>query len=250
VTELDLEAELARLTEGRGPLARITELLRLDDRRATGARIIGVGAAATGDIHLDDGSRLELEDLKIITQPAMLNYRIALQLGVDAQLDRKKACQLLIAMREAAEAIELVSSDRAAIDFGVSFLQEATPLEGDMSDQADRWRLFEALSNVEPRHDCELNRTSYARGCRTVVGRDGRQYVRTGWFQRHVRESDWHISPPAIATAIQRVGWVRPGREGRMKATRRSNGQTLIHTFYIVPAGWLEAQLPTEQVTR
>ena len=75
-----------------------------------------------------------------------------------------------------------------------------------------------------------------AAGSTVLVDREGTRYVRTGWFRSYVRrEVGGLYSPAALAAQMERVGWRRPGSQGRVEATSPSDGRSLVWTFYTVP---------------
>jgi hypothetical protein len=89
----NLETELARLTEERGPLARITELCRLGEsgRRAAAVRFYGHGLDAAAELELDDGTVIAFESARMFSSAALVNVVIATGCGVDASLDQARA---------------------------------------------------------------------------------------------------------------------------------------------------------------
>jgi hypothetical protein len=65
----------------------------------------------------------------------------------------------------------------------------------------------------------------------------GTQYIRTGWFRQYVRRELGGVYDAArLATRMERLGWQRPGREGRIMA--RWEDRSLVWTFYVVDSGW------------
>jgi hypothetical protein len=67
---------------------------------------------------------------------------------------------------------------------------------------------------------------------------DGTRYVRCGWYRENVRAHDGTVSALDLAHRMERVGWLRRGTHGRIKATCPTRSQTLVWTFYEIPDGW------------
>jgi hypothetical protein len=115
-----------------------------------------------------------------------------------------------------------------ATELGIEYLQSSGTLDADMADQGDRFRAFEALQKTDPWHEARFVGDDFASACRTLRARDGRSLVRTSWFRSFVRQRDPGLSPPVIATRMQRAGWLRPGGRGKIKATRSGDHPALL----------------------
>jgi len=80
--------------------------------------------------------------------------------------------------------------------------------------------------------------TSIARQCTVLEDRQGTRYVRCGWFLSFVRAAAGAYSSEDLARDMQRVGWGRAGKSGRIKATAPGHTRTLGWSFYVVAADW------------
>ncbi|UGS34248.1 hypothetical protein [Capillimicrobium parvum] len=99
-----------------------------------------------------------------------------------------------------------------------------------MKDQASRWRAFAQLARVDapggpPRHALEDPAT-------------GLRYVRAEWFGEFVAEKTGPGIADAVVRAMPPLGWTKPGREGRVKATQPGGRQTLQWAFFVIPVAW------------
>jgi hypothetical protein len=221
-------------------LEALSDLLGLGNGTATvkGARIVGKGGSASADLYLTDGTAIEFEHLRDVGRPGVLAVEIAAATGATPKLTGPLALRAVSLLRAIAEHEVAYSADELAREWGTTFLQEAQTLDVDMADQQERWGAFCALDQLDPvgtRNSGEAG--SIARACRVLRSHQGHRYVRTGWFRAHVRSED-SIGSAELANRMQRVGWVRPGSTGRIKATNPSMAGGLVWTFYRVPADW------------
>ena len=208
----------------------LTGLLQLDTVgvSVTGARIVGRGSKASCDVYLSDQTEINFESLKDIAMPAHLSLEIAACTGAMPRLKMPQTLHVISLLRTLADHLEVSSADDFAIDWGVTYLQVADVVEVDLSDQAQRWDAFTRMQRSMARVSLVLRDT------------DGWRLVRTGWFRAHVQIEDHTVSPQEIANRMKRVGWVRPGKQGQIKASRPGFPGTLAFTFYRVPPDWQE----------
>lgn len=104
-----------------------------------GARMIGHGSRATVEIDLASGDMMVFETVRDMTRPANVIAEVAACTGVALssfkQAQAVKAVTLVYAL---AERTAGVTENDAAIDWGCSYLQSATTLDVDMTDQQER----------------------------------------------------------------------------------------------------------------
>jgi NrS-1 polymerase HBD domain len=226
------------------PAARLTELLALASvgLHITGARIVGRGGGASADLYLSDGTEITFEKLRDFAKPQVLRIEVIATTGAKPKLNGERAADALVLLRQVAEHQATATADDHAIDWGLTFLQDADSIEVDINDQGGRWAAFELLGGREPMFAAREAATGYAKACVVIVGTDGTRYVRTGWLRAHVRESDPGISPPEIAQRMVRVGWHLRGSHGRIKASAPMRAASRVWTFYEVSSDW-EAQV-------
>ena len=232
----------------------LTALLELEavGLAVTGARIVGRGSSASADLYLSDGSEIMFERIRDIGKPGTLAVEIAACTGATPKLTGPRALQVVSLMRTLAEHVESATADEIAAEWGTSFLSVAEAIDVDMNNQAARWAAFSMLANHDPAAIARVGGVSVARVSRILVGEDGSRYVRTGWFRAHVRAEDGTSSPAEIANRMQRLGWHRPGRKGRIHARRPDLPGELWMAFYIVPPNWettVEASLAGDPLT-
>lgn len=204
----------------------------------TGARIVGRGGSASADLNLSDGSTLTFERLRDVGKPGVLAVEVAACTGATPKLNGPQALRAIALLRALAEHEAAFDGDQVAREWGTSFLQEATVVDLDMADQAQRWGAFAELAAIDPvAMRAAGEATSIASACRVLRHENGTRYVRTGWFRAHVRAEE-SISSTELANRMSRVGWARRGQSGRVKAIRPDLPGELIWTFYSVPEGW------------
>jgi hypothetical protein len=221
-------------------MSTLTDMLELPSvgLSVKGVRIVGRGSAASADILLSDGRTITFEKFSNVGKPSSLRIEVATTTGATSKLTQDQALQVIAWMRIAAEHIETSTIDDIARDWGTSFLAAAEPIDVDMNDQAERWGAFQFLVDHDPVSIARNGGCSIAKVSRVLIGHDGRRYVRTAWMRAYVRSEDASMSPAAIANAMQRVGWHRPGSKGRIIARRPEFSDAVWLAFYIVPANW------------
>jgi hypothetical protein len=219
---------------------RLGELLELPSAglRITGARIVGRGGSASADLYLSDGSEITFPTLSEFANPNRLAVEMGAATGVVLTLKRPAALRALALLRELAKHEETVTADELSVEWGLTFLQAADPVDVDMDDQGQRWGAFSELNRRDPVAAARSEGTSVARACVVLCHLDGTRFVRAGWFRAHVRQEDVTVSPQEITTRMARVGWRRRAGEGWIKATRPGFRDVLRWRFYLVPAGW------------
>jgi hypothetical protein len=189
-----------------------------------GARIVGRGSRSSADVYFDDGSEITFESLRDAARPSTLLPELAASVGALPGLKQQQALKGVTLLRRIAAHQVTFSEDEIARDWGVSYLQAAETLDVDINDQGERWGAFSRLHRTEGRG--------------VLRHRDGSRYVRAGWFCEAVRGHDAAISPHELAHRMERIGWGRRGKTGRIKATAPGRSDTLAWSFYMVPAGW------------
>lgn len=219
---------------------RINELLGLEDEGlcVTGARVVGRGGAASVDLFVNGTQRLSFEQLRDIAKPMTLKTELAAQFGIARKINGDQAIEIVAAINVLAAHEVAFDRDEIARDWGLSFVQAAPAIDADVSDQRERWRAFQYLDGIDPvslRNSGEVS--SIAAGSPMIRDAGGTRLIRTGWFRAHVRAEE-SIASTELANRMQRVGWGRHGKTGRIKATRPDLDGELVWTFYAVPEGW------------
>jgi hypothetical protein len=219
------EASALQTEEARDELEQLWGIDKVG-LKIVGARIVGRGSRASADVYFDDGSEITFESVREAARPSTLLPELAACVGALPGLKQQQALKAVTLLRRIAEHQITFSEDEIARDWGTSYLQTAEALDLDMSDQAQRWAAFEALNRrtegqlVLRHHD------------------DGTRYVRCGWYRDHIRMHDGAVSALDVAHRMERVGWLRRGTHGRIKATCPNRPESLVWTFYEVPDGW------------
>lgn len=221
------------------PAHELTELLGI---AVAAANIYGRGPTASVDLLLCDGAKLTFDRFGDVAKPSTLSAALVTLTGVYKTFKGPEAGRVAAAVFRLARHYRDASADEAAGEMGYEYLRLAPTQDFDMSDQAERWRAFCDLARVSPAWDVGDNRSAHAIASGSVVLIDresGTRYVRTGWFRSYVkREVGGLYSPAALAAQMERVGWQRPGSQGRVKATCPTDSRSLVWTFYTVAAGW------------
>lgn len=111
------------------------------------------------------------------------------------------------------------------------------------TDQGSRWEAFCALKRHSPTREVHSQGPylggTLADGGLVLVDGDGTRYVRCGWFYECVRSQDASAGGHAqIAQRMERVGWKRRGKRGRIKATCKGFQGDLHWSFFVVAADW------------
>lgn len=230
-----------RVEAEQGARAELAELLCLGDLKIVGGTRSAHDTRARVILRLSDESVLDLNPISSYTTAAKLGAEVAMQLGCTPDL-KGKVPTVLALMRTICELREEVTVDNRARDFGLTFLQEAMLYVVDMSNQLDRWRAFRKIADTNPGAEAKAESTSIA-GASIVLHDENRRlrFVRAQWFYDHVRGK----SSPGVADDVVRrmglLGWEKPGREGRIKATQPDGSGSLQWAFYMVPDGWENA---------
>ncbi len=202
------------------------------------ARVVGRGARASADVFLSDGSVMTFETLREVGTVNRLQLEVAACTGALPKLKAAQALRAVALLRAIAEHEQAFSGDEVARDWGVTFLQAAETLPIDLSDQANRWEVFSALQRIDPSGARFRGEAGTVAAASVVLeDRCGIRLVRCGWFRAHVRAED-NVSATEVAHRMQRVGWRRNGKTGRIKATPPGRRGQLAWSFYEIPAGW------------
>ena len=150
--------------------------------------------------------------------------------------------------RYAGRSNELRERDQA-ITWGVDFLRLAAGEVFKFAEQGSRYREWSAIDDHDPDEKTSA-RSAEAYARKSIVAADvptGIRYVRAGWFQEFVRRTGATVAAAEVMGLMLDVGWKRPGREGRIKATDPNGvGKPIVAAFYVVPAGWEDAQEAAE----
>ena len=216
--------ELARPQSGSTPPVQTTEqlaeLLHLPDvgRSIKTARITGQGARASVDLVLDDDTTLMFESVKDFAHPGRMALELAMGAGVEATFKAPQLIKAVTLLRAIADQQAAVTSDDMSRELGCTFLQSATRHDVDFNDQAARWEAFCMLERFDPIASTRRDPVTIAQAS-VVLHDQGTRYVRCSWFGSHFRRENPTASPQEVAHRMQRVGWLRRGREGRIKAT-------------------------------
>jgi hypothetical protein len=222
------------------PLAELTALLALHTvgLRVKGAIVYGRGSKASASVFLSDDGTLLLEPLGSYSAPARLAAEVVSTTGAVPKLKGPDAMRVVALIHKIAKHFEGADRDAAAIDWGSDFLQTAETLSVDIDNQVERWSAFVRLRDTDPVGSARTDNATIASRCIVLVDPNGTRYVRCGWFLGYVRSLVGTRSPQELNVDMERVGWRRPSKSGRIKATSPRTGDTLNWSFYVVPMGW------------
>jgi len=203
-----------------------------------GARIVGRGSKASADLRLSDDTTISFESLRDVGNATRLALEVAACTGATPKLKAPQALQAIRLLRMIADHEETFTSDDIAREWGTVYLDGTAVEDIDFDDQRARWRAFSNMRGLDPAGARRAGTTaSIAAGSVVLRTPDGTRFVRAGWFAEHVREGE-NVSPADIAHRMERVGWQRRGKTGRVKATSPTDGRQIGWNFHIVPAGW------------
>ncbi len=232
-------------------LDRLSDLLALPSvgLSVIGARLIGDGGDAAAYLDLSNGSELVFKSMREMVQPSRLMAEVVATTGALLKLKQPQSMEVVALVRQVARHIRTMGEADEAIEWGVGFLQAATVIDFDVTDQGERWGAFSRLATIDPRVTHRLNGVSVAAASTTLRHLDGSTLVRTDWFRAYVRSIEPRVSPAQVAIQMQRVGWVRRGREGRWLARQPLGPGQHNWAFWLVPKHWEVRGEPARAVT-
>lgn len=220
-------------------LAKLLALDKLEPPLTiTGASLIGDGADAAVWITLSDDTELRFRTVREMTQATRLTAEVVGATGAEPKLNNPAAVRAVSLLKRYATHVRSMSEADEAVEWGVTFLQAAPVLDVDVNDQTERWGAFTKLGEIDPRARNRESNISIPAASLVLRSVDGTRLVRTDWMRAYVRSIEPRMTPTAIATLMQRVGWQRRGAEGRWKATRPGMPGQLNWAFWIVPTRW------------
>ena len=209
-------------------LDELNALLGLNDigRRIDRVSVYGRGTRGIAHLQLDDGDRIVLDPISTYTTVPKLTAEMAVQVGASPELKGPDLTRMLVLLRLLGEQHELHEQSDQASELGAEYLRGAAIAEFEMRDQASRWRAFSYLDSTD-------NQGIVLQDTET-----GLRYVRIGWFEQYVRSLTSPGVPDQIVRAMTALGWSKPGREGKIKATAPDRPARLSWRFFVVPEGW------------
>jgi putative DNA primase/helicase len=224
--------------DARDELAR---MLGLEPHALGVAKVIRYGrdSKARVEIHVTDGSVLELDPIGAYSAAAKFNLEVAIQIGAEPTLKPSHMTRIGTLIRTAGQFCEATTLDDRAADCGISFLQEARTRSVDMNDQTDRFNAFVELAAKNPVLTAGKDDTSIS--SESVVLEDpktGLRYVRVQWFHAFAKAQHAPGGAEDIVRRMSHLGWTKPGKDGRIKATAPGGGDALQWAFFVVSAEW------------
>jgi hypothetical protein len=199
-------------------------------------------SSASAHIYVDNGKAIKLDQLSRFTTTTKLASELALQVGAERKppLKAMDVTRFLRLLHDLAEHHQTLESDDKALDYALTYLDAAVLREVRMSDQVERWRAFDEL-RTDPVSGAFRDGTSIAEHSTVLVDTDsGERLVRCSWFAAFLRQQGGAGIVEEITRALQRLGWRKSGREGKVKATAPGRPATLIWAFWIVDPDWPE----------
>jgi len=211
--------------------AELAALLGLDAVNVgiVSAKLVGQGGSASAQLRLTNGEELEFAALRDMARPAVLRAELVATAGATPKMSADRAVAAIACLRNVARREATFTEDEIASDWADSYLALATVIDVDMKDQASRWAAFSDLRSLD---DARREGASMSAVLRDV---DGTLYVRSGHFFVFVRHRAGGLSEGAIGMRMQRVGWGKRSRSGRIKATAPGFSHSLNWAFFSVP---------------
>jgi hypothetical protein len=224
----------------------LSDLLGLTERgrHVEAAAIYGRGPKATVDLRLAGGEVIGFDSYADICNGTRLSAVLATTASVNQPFKSEDARRIACLVRWLAERHEEDAEDEALVELGREYRRVAPREVIDLDMQADRWRGFSLLSTRDPVREAGEHASALAVACQApmLVDRASSvELIRTGWFRQYVRRELGGVYGPAqLATRMERLGWRRPGREGRIIARCPTDTARppLIWTFYVVEHDW------------
>ena len=209
--------------------------LTVVDVRASGNRMA---------IVFSDGTELTAR-AEQIAMASRLGAELATTIGIATDLSTLQARRVAALVRRYAGRTNEAREQEQAITWGIEFLQLAETRPFDFTDQRSKFGTWRELDDHDP-DDKTSSRSAEAYARKSIVAVDnttGIRYVRAGWFQEYVRRTGATQQPADVLGLMVDVGWQRKGSKGRIKATDPSGLHDPVRVpFYLVPAGWENAQ--------
>lgn len=209
-------------------LAYVNGKLELgEERRVVGFVQRGTGNGSEFDIHLSDGTLIEVGSATALLHPQKFEAAFAVA-GVVwpertfSRLEQKKIAEALLSVREVVGGDEREQTREWLAEW-IDFYRDQSSADGlvfvDFGDPKEK---FDTLARDEP-----IFRAS-----------DGRVYLRRPHFFKFVsRQLSERTTSVALGKRLERVGFERPNNE-EGKIAARWNGQVVTRSFYASPAGW------------
>jgi hypothetical protein len=192
-------------------------------------------------VNLAAGGKVVLDTLGRCASVGKLGAELAIQAGAETKFTAVTVNRVLVLFHRLGQKVEEHEREDQAFDHGFTFLRAARVEPVTMADQADRWRAFNLLDRVDPVAEARLDNKSVAAASLVLKDADsGIRYVRVAWLKSYVRQQTGPGDAEQMARALLRVGWDKPGREGRVKATAPDRKGELVWAFFTVPKGWEE----------
>jgi hypothetical protein len=216
-------------------------------RAVEAASIYGRGPKAAVDLRLSGGEVVSFDTYSDVCAGSRLSAVLATTVGINRPFRNDEARRVACLIRWLAERHEEGSEDAELLDLAREYLRVARRIEVDFGAQLSRWQGFSELAACDPERqhpdsDVRERLTPLMLAARSpvLVDRATRtEYIRTGWFRQYVRrELGGVYDAGRLATRMERLGWKRPGREGRIMARCPTDDRSLVWTFYVVEAGW------------
>ncbi len=222
--------------------SELTALLALDGvgLHVTAVSMFGRGSNAAVQIHLSDNSKITLDPLGRFGSPVKLNNEMAMWVGAEPDLKGSNVRRVMALLHKLADHHDELTDDNRATDWGIAYLQSAKTITAAIgAGGRARWEAFSMLDQTDPVSCARADGTSVAVGSIVLEDSDsGVRYVRASWFAAYVRQQGGPGAGDVAARVMRRVGWDKPGTEGRVKATAPDRAATLQWAFWLVPAGW------------
>ncbi len=249
-----IRRRIPRATEGGDQLlAVLTKELHAQQVKltVTGVEVSGYGDAARTTITLSDGSKVDFARLEHVANATRLGDVLSATAGISAEFTKLQARRIAAHIRRYVGRTNEGRDQEQATTWGVDFLRQVATQKFTFTDTVSRFVTWQQLTNHDPEHVVERvsehttrrakvdGADAYARNCIVAVDTStGKRYIPAGWFQEYVRRTSTGAKPQMVAGLMLHpdVGWERPGKEGRIKAT--GEPRPIVSAFYVVPKGW------------
>jgi primase-polymerase (primpol)-like protein len=200
----------------------------------------GNGTAFRYYLRTRKGAALDLDPLRSFTTAPKMNVEIASQLKTVPAIQAKDMPRFMALLGKACELRQEMTLDDRIQALMVSYVQEAPEHASVVdNDQQGRVATFRWLDRCDDPLGDARSATQVSRNAPIVLDPNtGLRFVRQTWFHAYVKHHLGGATVERLAGRVEMLGWMRRGRDGRIKATPTDGGKELFDHFYVIPVGW------------
>jgi hypothetical protein len=192
-----------------------------------------------------DGVCMTAANLGVLATFAKLAGELAAQFGheLDIPKDQKTATahRFVAALRRHIGPGKIDALEQRFEGWLIELAHHAKQIPFTSGDATSRLHAWQALDEADP--DAERGATGYAK--KILVPHDtntGDRYLRASWAQEYIHRCGWRGGLEEAVGLLETIGLEQPNprSDGRVRARRRTTGETLVFRFWVIPAGHFE----------